>query len=91
MQEEHNTKRTHTKFGSIFFEGLTLLFIAFKMLEVTVVNEWSWIWVLSPLWIPIIILLSIQAIIITFSIKAIYGVFTALTISIGIMLIFIFI
>jgi len=32
-----------------FFGILTLIFIVLKLLEVI---TWSWIWVLSPLWIP---------------------------------------
>jgi len=42
--------------------GLTLVFIAAKLWHVIV---WSWIWVLSPLWLPIIIIVSIVIIPIT--------------------------
>ena len=34
--------------GLGFFEALTLLFVALKL---TGVIAWSWLWVLSPLWL----------------------------------------
>jgi hypothetical protein len=50
--------KTYTVQGpSIGFTGLlTILFIALKL---TGVINWSWIWVLSPLWIPFAIFLVI--------------------------------
>ena len=48
--------------GIGFFGLLTILFIAFKFLGVI---EWSWIWVLSPLWISGAIVIALT-IIITF-------------------------
>jgi hypothetical protein len=39
-----------SKSGGIGFLGmLTILFIAFKLLNII---DWSWIWVLAPIWIP---------------------------------------
>lgn len=39
--------------GGIGFLGLlTIVFIALKLIGVI---KWSWIWILSPIWIPIII------------------------------------
>lgn len=38
--------------GTSFLGYLTLLFIALKLAEIGVVATWSWIWVLSPLWLP---------------------------------------
>ncbi len=35
--------------------GTTLLQIAFIVLKLTHVIEWSWLWVLSPLWISAIV------------------------------------
>jgi len=35
--------------GLSFLGTLTLMFIAFKLLEVI---TWSWWWVLAPIWIP---------------------------------------
>lgn len=45
------TQKTETKSGSIGFIGLlTLLFIGLKL---TGYIDWSWLWVLSPIWIPL--------------------------------------
>ncbi len=46
-----------TTSGGIGFGGL--LAIVFITLKLTHVINWSWWWVLSPLWIPTIILLAI--------------------------------
>lgn len=57
MSEKNNSKK-----GEIGFVGLlTILFIALKLLGKI---SWSWVWVLSPLWIPVAI--SIILIIIAF-------------------------
>lgn len=46
--------------GGIGFCGLlTLVFITLKLLGVI---AWSWWWVLSPLWIPVALVLGIWAI-----------------------------
>lgn len=43
MKEEKTT-------GGIGFCGaLTILFVALKLLKII---SWSWIWVLSPIWLP---------------------------------------
>ena len=48
--------------GGIGFVGLLqILFIALKLLGVI---DWSWLWVLSPIWISCIILILIFAFII---------------------------
>lgn len=40
--------------------GLTgVLFVVFLVLKLTGNIDWSWWWVTSPLWIPILLLLSI--------------------------------
>lgn len=39
-----------------------LLLITFIILKLCGVITWSWVWVLSPLWIPIVIVLFIFAI-----------------------------
>lgn len=43
--------------GGIGFTGLLL--VAFIVLKLCHVIEWSWWWVLSPLWIPIIVVIVI--------------------------------
>lgn len=46
--------------GGIGFVGiLSILFIAFKLLGVI---DWSWVWVLSPIWIPGLCVIGILAI-----------------------------
>lgn len=50
---------------SISFSGTSLLLVAFIVLKLCNVINWSWWWVLSPIWIPIalvIILLIIKGI-----------------------------
>ena len=45
--------------GMGFCGALAILFIALKLLKVTAVANWSWWWVLSPIWIPIAIILVV--------------------------------
>ncbi len=40
--------------GLSFCSVLTIVFIVLKLCDVI---HWSWIWVLSPLWIPIILVI----------------------------------
>lgn len=47
---------THTSSGVGFTGLLTILFIALKL---THVISWSWIWVLSPLWITTALVLGV--------------------------------
>ena len=50
-----------TSGGGIGFCGLlTIVFIALKLLGVI---QWSWVWVLSPIWIPLIIVIILFIII----------------------------
>ena len=52
-----DNSNTTTKSGGIGFVGLlTILFIALKL---TGYITWSWIWVLSPLWISFLVAVSI--------------------------------
>lgn len=57
--KESNSKTTS---GGIGFTGLLLLvFITLKLCKVI---NWSWIWVLSPLWIGFIVIILIVLIIV---------------------------
>ena len=38
---------------SVSFSGTSLLLVAFIVLKLCNVIDWSWWWVLSPIWIPI--------------------------------------
>lgn len=53
------------KSGGIGFVGL--LTIAFIVLKLTKVIEWSWIWVVSPLWITAIFLFAVFGIVLILS------------------------
>jgi hypothetical protein len=58
LEENLNSKNT----GGVGFLGLlTLLFIGLKL---TGHIAWSWIWVLSPIWIPISIALLILSLVV---------------------------
>lgn len=48
--------------GGITFLGL--LAIAFIVLKLTKVVSWSWLWVLSPLWIPACVIVIAAVIIV---------------------------
>ena len=39
-----------------FISGLTLLFVYFKLINHI---DWSWVWVLSPLWVGFVIAILI--------------------------------
>ena len=45
-------KNVNIRFGGNLFTTLGLIFIVLKLLDVI---TWSWLWVLSPFWIPLII------------------------------------
>lgn len=57
--------------GGIGITGvLTIVFIVLKLVPGNPVNDWSWWWVLSPLWIGLIIwLVFIAVILIVLKIK----------------------
>jgi hypothetical protein len=42
-----------------FFSILALVFITLKLAGIGVVATWSWWWVLSPIWLPITVVLGI--------------------------------
>ena len=52
-----NSKTTSTSFGlgTILF----IVFLVMKLAKIGDVANWSWWWVTSPLWIPIILVLGI--------------------------------
>ena len=47
--------------GIGFFGLLAIVFIVLKLLGII---QWSWVWVLSPIWIPLIIVIIILIILI---------------------------
>lgn len=56
-----NNERNNTTAGGIGFCGL--LTVAFIVLKLTGVINWSWLWVLAPIWIPTAITLAIIVIV----------------------------
>lgn len=56
-----NNERNNTTAGGIGFCGL--LTVAFIVLKLTGVINWSWLWVLAPIWIPTAIALAIIVIV----------------------------
>lgn len=56
MKKEYNVNNSSSSSGVGFFGLLTVLFIALKLLGHI---DWSWWWVLAPIWIPIAVLLII--------------------------------
>lgn len=61
MNKENSSK------GGIGFCGLlAIVFIVLKLLKII---TWSWFWVLSPLWIPLGIILIVLIIIVVIAIK----------------------
>ena len=58
----NNSNQVHPSNGVGFCGMLAILFIALKLLRYI---SWSWVWVLSPLWIPIaLVILSFVIVII---------------------------
>jgi hypothetical protein len=56
---EKNSKSAGFGLGTILF----LIFLTLKLADVGEVATWSWWWVTSPLWIPLVLVVGIVAII----------------------------
>lgn len=62
--EEMNKRRPSS--GGIGFGGLlTIIFIVLKVLGYI---EWGWIWVFAPIWIPLLLAITILLIVLVFAI-----------------------
>ena len=48
--------KSNNSSGIGFFGILTIVFIVLKLVDII---SWSWLWVLSPLWIPICLSVTI--------------------------------
>ena len=58
MREKHDT----TVYGGVGFTGLlTIVFIVLKLLGFI---TWSWVWVLSPIWIEAILVVLLLTVLI---------------------------
>ena len=65
--KEYNKKNnTSVKGGLSFCEILLVVFIVLKLCKVI---NWSWWWVLSPFWIPLIIWLILLIIVLIYELK----------------------
>ena len=56
-----NKKKTSTGIG--FGGFIFLVFLTLKLGEIGPVQYWSWWWVTSPLWIPLLLILIIMLVI----------------------------
>ena len=56
-----NSSAATTASGGIGFSGL--LTVAFIVLKLTGHISWSWVWVLAPLWIPLLVGLVIFSVV----------------------------
>ena len=56
---DNNSKNTTVSSGIGFTGLLTIVFIVLKLLNIL---DWSWWWVLAPLWLPVGIILIIALI-----------------------------
>lgn len=54
-----NQKQVVVRKGLGLGSILTIIFVIAKVFEVGVVAKWSWPWVFSPLWIPIVVAVAI--------------------------------
>lgn len=60
--------QTTTRSGGVSFLGLLgIVFITLKLVGVSAVATWSWFWVVSPLWIPLALVIVVFAIIMIFA------------------------
>lgn len=67
------SNKTASNGGIGFFGMMTVLFIGLKL---TGNIDWSWLWVLSPIWLPVS--LVVMAVIVAFLIAALMDSYSAL-------------
>ena len=66
MDKDNDKDRAGSGIG--FLGALTIAFIVLKLCKII---NWSWLWVLAPLWIPVVIVMILFAVI--FIVLAIRG------------------
>ena len=69
QQNNMSEKQVTTVNSSI----LTILFVVFLVLKLTGSIDWSWWWVTSPLWLPLVLTFLILSIIFVASIIILFG------------------
>lgn len=67
MNNNSSNNNSSSKSGGIGFVGL--LTVAFIVLKLCKVISWSWLWVLSPLWISALLVIVILGIVVLLAIK----------------------
>lgn len=61
------SNKAEVKTGGIGFCGLlAIVFITLKLAGIGAVAAWSWWWVLSPLWLPLAVVLSLFGAVLVF-------------------------
>ena len=55
----NKSSNEHSSGGIGFFGLLTIVFITLKLIGTI---DWPWVWVLSPIWIPIALVIAIVSI-----------------------------
>ncbi len=69
-----NNNMSKEKQVTIFNSGiLTILFVVFLVLKLTGNIDWSWWWVTSPLWLPVVILFTIVSILLVAGVIMLYS------------------
>jgi hypothetical protein len=74
-----NQKTSHSSPVPLGFTGALL--IAFVVLKLTGVIDWSWLWVLSPAWIPLVVAIVLFALFLSAAVVA--GLGAALTAAVS--------
>lgn len=67
MSKNIDTSKNGLGIGTILF----LIFLTLKLAEIGPVAHWSWLWIFSPLWLPLVLMGVIMLIVLlaTFFIK----------------------
>lgn len=58
LRREHQKQHMATKSSNGLGLG-TILFLIFLVLKLTGYIDWSWWWIMAPIWIPVAILIGI--------------------------------
>lgn len=58
-----STKEKSVSFSVPILTILLIMFVGSKVFQVGICKDWTWAWVLSPIWLPLLILAGIFAVI----------------------------
>lgn len=62
FEKDEKDRRNEARYASIGFGDL--LALAFIVLKLCGVISWPWVWVLAPIWIPLVLVLGILLVLI---------------------------